>query len=135
MPTRTRSSSCLAHSCSRVYFRSLGTLAILSSCRRSAFGGLRRSTFGLSTGFLHLGRVERRAHDLGRLALAADLDLEPGADSREIGLDISNPDVLVDRGAIRARGHDADRATGLRHRIAVARDGLVDHLDSDETAP
>src|SRR6185369_13289080 len=124
MPTRTRSPSCLAHSCSRVYLRSLGTLAIISPCR-----------VGPSTGLLHLGRVERCAHDLGCLVLAANLDLERGADGGECGLDIGDPDVLVDRGAVGAGGDDADRAAVLLDRVTMTRDGLVDHLDADQAPP
>src|SRR5262249_41344514 len=45
-----RSPSRLAHSCSRVYLRSLGTLAMGPLiCRRSPFAGLRGSTVGEST--------------------------------------------------------------------------------------
>src|SRR2546430_758391 len=135
MPTRTRSPSCLAHSCSRVYFRSLGTLAIFSPCRRSALAGPRRSTFGLSAWLFHPGRIEGRADDPGRLALTADLDLERGADSGQGRLDVGDPDVPVDRRAVRARGDDADCAAVFLHGVAVARDGLVDHLDADQAAP
>src|SRR5215831_21235201 len=118
MPTRTRSPSCLAHSCSRVYLRSLGTLAMLSSTR-----------------LFHLGGIEGCPRDLGPLALAANLDLDGAADGCQGRLDVRDPDVLVDRGAIRARGDDADRATVFPHRIAVARDGLFDHLDADQAPP
>src|SRR6266700_475070 len=127
MPTRTRSPSCLALSCSRVYLRSLGTLAIISPCR-----------VGPSTGLLHLGhlgRVERCAHDLRRLVLAANLDIERGADGGERGLDIGDCDVLVDRGAVGAGGDDPDRAAVFLDRVAMTRDGLVAHLDADQTAP
>src|SRR6266850_4747184 len=121
MPTRTRSPSCLAHSCSRVYLRSLGTLAILSSCR--------------SARLFHPGWIEGRAHGPGRLALAADLHLERGADGRQSRFDVRDPDVPVDRRAVRARGDDADRPAVLVHGVPVARDGLVDHLDSNQAAP
>src|SRR5215813_9522311 len=93
MPTRMRSPSCLAHSCSRVYLRSLGTLAMLSS-----------------TCLFHLGGIEGCPHDLGRLALAANLDLDGAADRCQGRLDVGDPDVLVDRRAVRARGDDADGA-------------------------
>src|SRR5262247_2921730 len=118
MPTRTRTPSCLAHSCSRVYLRSLGTLAMLSSAR-----------------LFHLGGIEGCPRDLGPLALAANLDLDGAADSGQGRLDVGDPDVLVDRRAVRARGDDADRTAVFLHRIAVARDGLVDHLDTDQAPP
>src|SRR5262245_42441307 len=118
MPTRMRSPSCLAHSCSRVYLRSLGTLAMLSS-----------------TCLFHLGGIEGCPHDLGRLALAANLDLDGAADRCQGRLDVGDPDVLVDRRAVRARGDDADGAAVFPQRIAVARHGLVDHLDTDQAPP
>src|SRR6266850_2113785 len=135
MPTRTRSPSGLAHSCSRVYLRSWGTLAIISSCRRRASAGLRRSTFGLSTLLLHPGRVERCADDLGRLRLPADLHLERRADGRVGRLHVRHRDVLVDRGTVRARGDDPGRPAVFQHGVAVTRDGLVDHLDADQPPP
>src|SRR6201988_771833 len=119
MPMRTRSPSCLAHSCSRVYRSSFGTLAMVSP--RSA-------------GLLHPGRLERRACDPSRLALAADLDLERGADRRQRRLDVGNADVLVDGRSIRARGDDPRLAAVVLDRVPVARHRLVDHLDTDQSS-
>src|SRR6266850_8024220 len=61
--------------------------------------------------------------------------LERGADGRQSRFDVRDPDVPVDRRAVRARGDDADRPAVLVHGVPVARDGLVDHLDSNQAAP
>src|SRR4029077_18059702 len=60
---------------------------------------------------------------------------ERGADGREGRLDVGDPDVLVDRGAVGAGGDDPDRAAVFLDRVTMTRNGLVHHLDADEAPP
>src|SRR5690242_8352556 len=140
MPTRTRSPSRLAHSCSRVYLRSAGTFAIGRSPLLSAVGvpaqgsGARRSGDHCARSFLHPRRVKRGLHDAGRLDLAADLDTDVGADGGMRARHVRHRDRALHRGAVGARGDDARRTTVLHHGVTVTRHGAIGHLETDELA-
>src|SRR5688500_12263062 len=114
MPTRTRLPSRLAHSCSRVYLRSAGISDMAPS------------------GLLDAWRMKRRCDDPRGLRLPADLDGEVAADGGVRRRDVRHADVPVDRRPVGAGRHDAGRLPAREHRIAVPRDGLLGHLETDE---
>src|SRR5438552_9716184 len=98
MPTRMRSPSCLAHSCSWVYLSSAGTFAIKSSAADEK-GHLalfyRPAVLSALLAFDFRG-VEGGADDAGWPGGAADLHGDLGADGGVRGLHVGQRDRPVD---------------------------------------
>src|SRR3954469_20856730 len=85
--------------------------------------------------FLHAAlRPERQLHDLGREALAAAFDLEPGARLPGGGGGVGGADADAERRAHGAAPHDVHLAAVVVRGEAVARDAAALEAEPDEPA-
>src|SRR5688572_998957 len=112
MPTTPLLPSTRIHSCSLVYFRSAGYMAAPLRCL-GAF-------------------VKRKIDDDGAGAPAADVNVELGAWGGHFRRDVGHPDCFFQKWRLRTARDVTNRFVPTDDRMAVPRDGAVDHGKADD---
>src|SRR5262245_59757991 len=77
-------------------------------------------------------RIERQRDDASFRDTAAYVDVYLRAHGVQLGGHIGHTDDLFQKRCLRPARHCADRTPGTHHRIALARDGPVDHLKANQ---
>src|SRR5215469_506529 len=122
MPTLADEPSILIHSCSLVYFKSVGYAIPFASVI---------NVVGSSGLFGPL--VERSWNYLGSYGLPADLHLQGGSHRPKRERNIRQRNVLLQKRSGRAAGNVANIFSGFaEHLVAIARDAALHHLEPDQ---
>src|SRR5688500_6957533 len=114
MPISAVSPVIRIHSWSFVYFRSDGyTMFSPASAEPSSF-------------------VERQRHDACPCRSAADVDLDLRANRGQFSRHIRHADRFLEDRRLRAAGTHAGALVAGHHPVAVAGDGAIDHLETNQ---
>src|SRR5688572_19667123 len=131
MPTRASEPDRRTHSCSLVYFRSVG-YAIFSLSRSLAPLNWRATVARYGCLPLFRAFVKRHRHHRGSNAAAADLDLEFCPCHGAIAGQVRHPDRFFQERRLRPARYDAGLLAVAVDVVPVARDRAIEHLESDQ---
>src|SRR6185295_15052012 len=82
----------------------------------------------------HYTLVKRKRNHSRSQRAASHVDLDLGVRRAQIDWDVRHPDRLLEKRRLRTARDDADAVPIFHHRMSVARDAAIEHLEADEFA-